>query len=73
MSVSARHRAGTAVSIEMNAGVRRSEPFPHFVTLAVETGMRRSEVLGLLWANVDLESRAVPQAPYTHLSAGDLA
>ena len=27
----------------------------HFVALAVETGMRRSELLGLLWANVDLE------------------
>jgi integrase len=30
---------------------------PHFVTLAIETGMRRGELLGLLWDNVDLERR----------------
>jgi len=29
----------------------------HFVALAIETGMRRSELLGLLWDNVDLERR----------------
>jgi integrase len=29
----------------------------HFVALAIETGMRRSEILGLLWTNVDLEKR----------------
>ena len=29
----------------------------HFVVLAVETGMRRSELLGLQWSNVDLEKR----------------
>jgi integrase len=29
----------------------------HFVALAIETGMRRSELLGLLWPNVDLERR----------------
>ncbi|HMC17657.1 MAG TPA: site-specific integrase [Gemmatimonadales bacterium] len=29
----------------------------HFVALAIETGMRRGELLGLLWDNVDLERR----------------
>ncbi len=29
----------------------------HFVALAIETGMRRSELLGLQWSNVDLEKR----------------
>jgi integrase len=29
----------------------------HFVALAIETGMRRSELLSLQWANVDLEKR----------------
>ena len=29
----------------------------HFVALAIETGMRRSELLGLLWTNVDIERR----------------
>ena len=28
-----------------------------FVALAIETGMRRSELLGLQWPNVDLERR----------------
>jgi integrase len=30
---------------------------PHFVALAIETGMRRGELLGLQWPNVDLERR----------------
>jgi integrase len=29
----------------------------HFVALAIETGMRRSELLALQWSNVDLEKR----------------
>jgi integrase len=29
----------------------------HFVALAIETGMRRGELLGLQWSNVDLEKR----------------
>jgi integrase len=29
----------------------------HFVALAIETGMRRGELLGLQWSNVDLERR----------------
>lgn len=29
----------------------------HFVALAIETGMRRGELLGLRWSNVDLERR----------------
>jgi integrase len=29
----------------------------HFVALAIETGMRRSELLSLQWSNVDLERR----------------
>jgi integrase len=29
----------------------------HFVALAIETGMRRGEILGLQWSNVDLERR----------------
>ena len=29
----------------------------HFVALAIETGMRRGELLGLQWVNVDLEKR----------------
>ena len=36
----------------------------HFVALAIETGMRRSELLGVLWANVDLERR-VAHLPIT--------
>jgi integrase len=35
----------------------RNKWLVHFVTLAIETGMRRSELLGLLWDNVDLERR----------------
>jgi integrase len=35
----------------------RNQWLVHFVTLAIETGMRRSELLGLLWDNVDLERR----------------
>jgi integrase len=31
----------------------------HFVALAIETGMRRSELLGVLWTNVDLERRSL--------------
>lgn len=30
---------------------------PSIITLAVETAMRRSEIVGLLWENVDLNSR----------------
>ncbi|MGH8291204.1 MAG: site-specific integrase [Steroidobacteraceae bacterium] len=29
----------------------------HFVAIAIETGMRRSELLGLEWANVNIERR----------------
>jgi len=29
----------------------------HFVALAIETGMRRSELLGLQWSNVNLDQR----------------
>ena len=29
----------------------------HFVALAIETGMRRSELLGLQWSNVNLDRR----------------
>ena len=35
----------------------RNKWLVHFVALAIETGMRRSELLGLLWDNVDLERR----------------
>jgi integrase len=35
----------------------RNKWLAHFVALAIETGMRRSELLGLLWDNVDLERR----------------
>lgn len=35
----------------------RNSWLSHFVALAIETGMRRSELLGLQWANVDLEKR----------------
>jgi integrase len=36
----------------------------HFVQLAIETGMRRSELLGLEWTNVDLDRR-VAHLPIT--------
>lgn len=35
----------------------RNKWLAHFVALAIETGMRRGELLGLLWDNVDLERR----------------
>ena len=35
----------------------RNKWLVHFVALAIETGMRRGELLGLLWDNVDLERR----------------
>jgi integrase len=35
----------------------RNKWLAHFVPLAIATGMRRSELLGLLWDNVDLERR----------------
>ena len=35
----------------------RNKWLSHFVALAIETGMRRGELLGLLWDNVDLERR----------------
>jgi integrase len=35
----------------------RNKWLAHFVALAIETGMRRSELLGLSWDNVDLERR----------------
>ena len=35
----------------------RNNWLAHFVALAIETGMRRDELLGLLWDNVDLERR----------------
>lgn len=34
-----------------------SSLLPSIITLAVETAMRRSEIVGLLWENVDLNSR----------------
>ena len=37
--------------------VARNPWLAHCVALAIETGMRRSELLGLQWANVDLERR----------------
>jgi len=36
----------------------RNKWLAHCVALAIETGMRRGELLGLLWDNVDLERRA---------------
>ena len=38
-------------------GGARNRWLAHFVALAIETGMRRGELLGLLWDNVDLERR----------------
>lgn len=35
----------------------RNKWLVYFVALAIETGMRRGELLGLLWDNVDLERR----------------
>jgi integrase len=35
----------------------RNKWLAHFVALAIETGMRRGELLGLSWDNVDLERR----------------
>jgi len=35
----------------------RNKWLAHFVAIAIETGMRRGELLGLLWDNVDLERR----------------
>jgi len=35
----------------------RNKWLVHFVAIAIETGMRRGELLGLLWDNVDLERR----------------
>ena len=35
----------------------RNKWLAHFVALAIETGMRRGELLGLIWDNVDLERR----------------
>jgi integrase len=35
----------------------RNPGLVHFVALAIETGMRRGELLALQWANVDLEKR----------------
>jgi integrase len=35
----------------------RNKWLAHCVALAIETGMRRGELLGLLWDNVDLERR----------------
>jgi integrase len=35
----------------------RNKWLVHFVALAIETGMRRGELLGLSWDNVDLERR----------------
>ena len=33
--------------------------FPSFVALAIETGMRRSELLSVQWSNIDLKSRTL--------------
>ena len=38
-------------------GGARNRWLAHFVALAIETGMRRGELLGLLWDNVDIERR----------------
>jgi integrase len=35
----------------------RNKWLAHFVALAIDTGMRRGELLGLIWDNVDLERR----------------
>lgn len=43
--------------LEMICRYSRSAELPQIVTFAVETGMRRSEITGLLRANVDLEKR----------------
>jgi integrase len=37
----------------------RSRWLPAVIELAVETGMRRSELLAMRWDDVDLEARAV--------------
>ena len=36
---------------------KKITPMEEAITLAIETGMRRSELAGLIWENVDLENR----------------
>ncbi|MEE1895668.1 tyrosine-type recombinase/integrase [Pseudomonas otitidis] len=43
--------------LEMICRCSRSTELPHIVRFAVETGMRRSEIAGLLRANVDVRKR----------------
>ncbi len=43
--------------LERVMAASQSHLLPSIITLAVETAMRRSEIVGLLWDNIDLESR----------------
>ncbi|MDH3281659.1 MAG: site-specific integrase [Gammaproteobacteria bacterium] len=49
-----------AVSLLRAAAMEKKAPhLPDFVTLALHTGMRRSEILGLEWRRVDLQTNLI--------------